>query len=133
LGITLQVKVDHKPLEHRRIGKFTEAAKPEEQEHRRVRIIFSSETMRDEMLKAYHRARKEKPANDRTDAKLCMTLTLRRDLTPKERKEEDRLFDELKAKRQQSEQSGDENAHWIRRNGRVVNNGLYPRQGEGDR
>jgi hypothetical protein len=62
-----------------------------------------------------------------------MTLTLRRDLTPQERKEEDRLFEKLKAKRQQSEQLGDENAHRITRNGRVVNIGRYPCQGEGDR
>jgi hypothetical protein len=56
-----------------------------------------------------------------------MTLTLRKDLTSQERKEEDKLFEELKAKRQQSVQSGDENAHWIRRNGRMVNVGRYPR------
>jgi hypothetical protein len=128
-----EVKVDHKLLEYRRIGRFIEANKPEEQKHRPVRLTFSSETTRDEVLKAYHRVRKEPPADDQENIKLCMTLTLRKDLTPQERKEEDKLFEELKAKRQQSVQSGDEIAHWIRRNGRVVNVGRYPRQGEGDR
>ena len=42
-----------------------------------------------------------------------------------EREEEDRLYTELKSRRQDSKESGDEKAKWVRRRGRVVNIGNY--------
>ena len=119
-------------MDHRRIGKYVEATNAEDQKHRPIRLTFSSEAMRDEALKAFHRTRKEKLADPLTP-KLSATLTLRNDLTPQERKEEDKLFEELKAKRQESERSGDRCAHWIMRHGRVMNIGHYSREGEGNK
>jgi hypothetical protein len=62
-----EVKVDHKPLEHRRIGKFTKAAKPEEQKHRPVRLTFSSETMRMKCCRlTTEQGRRNQPVTRRT-------------------------------------------------------------------
>ncbi|XP_047740696.1 uncharacterized protein LOC125179243, partial [Hyalella azteca] len=122
-----EIKVDHRPLDHRRIGKFTEAVAPQDQKRRPVCLTFSSEAVRDDVLKAYHKIKKSQAdAND--GDKLCYKLTLRRDLTPQERAEEDKLFEELKSKRARSQASGDERARWIRRNGKVINVGQYPRE-----
>ena len=49
---------------------------------------------------------------------------MRKDLTVQEREEEDRLYAELKGRRQDSKESGDDKAKWVRR-GRVVNIGNY--------
>ena len=50
----------------------------------------------------------------------------RKDLTPSERKDEEKLYKELKEKQEESKQSGDDNAKWVGRKGKVVNVGKYP-------
>ena len=54
-------------------------------------------------------------------------ISMRRDMTPKERAEEAALYAELKMKQEESKVSGDDKAVWIRRGGRVVNVGNYPK------
>ena len=45
-------------------------------------------------------------------------ISMRKDLTPAERKEETALYNELQAKRAQA--SGDDKPRWVRRNKQVV-------------
>ena len=80
-----EIKVDHKPVDHRRIGKYVEANNAEDQKHRPVRLTFSSEAMRDDALKAFHRTRKEKLA-DPLPPKLSATLTERYTNTSRRKK-----------------------------------------------
>ena len=123
--------MDHSPFVHRRIGKFQEN---DGTKNRPVRVTFSSETIRDDTLKAYHRKRKELKlyANGNKEkevpkkSKICMRVSVRKDLTPMERKEEEDLFQELTKKRDQARDSGDDKAIWIRRNSKVINVGKYP-------
>lgn len=58
-----------------------------------------------------------------------MKVAMRKDLTPIERKEDDNLFKDLKEKREQAKASGDDHALWIRRRGKLVNIGKYPKEG----
>lgn len=128
-----EINIDQNPVEHRRIGKFQQG---DNNKSRPVRITFSSEAVRDDALKAYHRTRKENKqdaiGNENDEAsgntRLCKKVSLRKDLTPMERKEEDDLFQELKDRREQARESGDDKAIWIRRKGRVVNVGKYPKE-----
>ena len=55
---------------------------------------------------------------------------MRRDLTPREREEEKVLQQELKGKKQEAIQSGDDNAYWTIRQKKVVNVGSYPAVGQ---
>ena len=50
---------------------------------------------------------------------------MRKGLTVQEREEEDRLYAELKRRRQDSKESGDDKAKWVRRRGWEVNIGNY--------
>ena len=111
-------KTDHKPTEIRRLGKYnSNNPKP-----RPLKVSFESEKARDEVLKSFHRARK-----DNTDKEAIINkVNLQKDMTKKEREEDDELFAELKLKRTESQESGDEYAHWIRRKGKVINIGKYP-------
>ena len=57
---------------------------------------------------------------------------MRKDLTVQEREEEDRLFAELKKRREEAKNSGDDNARWVRRRGKVINIGKYKATEEGE-
>lgn len=85
-------------------------------------MTFNSEKERDEVLTLAYRSNKNKKDDD---AKLCNKVVWRKDLTVKEREEEDRLYIELKSKRKESKDSGDDRAHWLRRRGQIVNIGDY--------
>ena len=106
------------PNDVRRLGKYNkDSPKP-----RPVRMSFNSEKERDEVLTLAYRSNKNKKDDD---AKLCNKVVWRKDLTVKEREEEDKLYTELKSKRKESKDSGDDRAHWVRRRGQVVNIGDY--------
>ena len=116
--ILQQVGAKPVPNDVRRLGKYNrESSKP-----RPVRLSFNSEKERDEVLTLAYRSNKNKTeGND----KLCHKVILRKDLTVQEREEEDRLYAELKNKRQGSKASGDYRARWVRRRGQIVNIGDY--------
>ena len=116
--ILQQVGAKPVPNDVRRLGKYNrESSKP-----RPVRLSFNSEKERDEVLTLAYRSNKNKiEGND----KLCHKVILRKDLTVQEREEEDRLYAELKNKRQGSKASGDYRARWVRRRGQIVNIGDY--------
>ena len=111
------------PNDVRRLGKYNrESPKP-----RPVRLSFSSEKERDEVLTLAYRSNKNKKEDDE---KLCNKVIWKKDLTVQERGEEDRLFAELKNRRQTSKDSGDDKARWVRRRGQIVNIGDYSTQKE---
>lgn len=71
------------------------------------------------MIAAFHKVRKATGTDNAGNSKFDFTqVGMRKDLTPKEREEEAALFDKLKKRRQESQESGDEYARWIRRKGR---------------
>lgn len=119
-----EIKTTHKPHECRRIGtqdKNSAKSRP-------IRIAFETEAARDEVLKEYHKMRKallEK--EEKEEDFICLRTNVRKDLTLQEREEEEQLYQDLRKKRDESKESGDEYAHWIRRGGKVVNIGRYPR------
>ena len=79
------VVVDALPYFDQGYGKYVEATNAEDQKHRPVRLTFSSEAMRDDALKAFHRTRKEKLA-DPLPPKLSATLTERYTNTSRRKK-----------------------------------------------
>ena len=80
-------------------------------------------------MKDFHKTRKQETTG--TD-NVCTKVAMRKDLTPLQRKTEDSLFRELKNKREEAQQSGDDKARWVRRNGRIVNLAAkLPSPGEG--
>ena len=85
---------------------------------RPIRITFCSEEECNEVLKAFHKTRKENKPDS-----LCVKLkiAMRKDMTPLERKSEEALYKELKLRKQESEKAGDENARWVRKNGKIIN------------
>ena len=60
------------------------------------------------------------------DTRLISKVSMRMDMTPKEREEDEALFQQMKEKRAISKNEGDEHAIWIRRKGQVINIGKYP-------
>jgi ribonuclease D len=57
---------------------------------------------------------------------------VRKDLTPTERKEEEVLYRQLREKQEESKAAGDDNARWIRKNGKIMNIGRYPPKHQGE-
>jgi hypothetical protein len=120
------IKGPHQPVDIRRLGILTKGDNATAgKKTRLLRLTFSSETARDETLKAFHHAKKQAEQNDNKDHAMAK-ITVRKYLTPQERKEEEALYQQMKQKREKSKNSGDLNAHWIRRRGQVVNVGKYP-------
>ena len=112
--------VNNKPTKIRRIGNFDKRNK----DGRPLRVTFDCEDTRDQVLKSFHKARK-----DIEDPEALLNkVSVRKDMTRKEREEDNLLFEKLKMKQQEAKDSGDENAKWIRRRGRLVNIGKYPIQ-----
>ena len=113
-----EVGANQVPNDMRRLGKYNkDSPKP-----RPVRLSFNSEKERDEVLTLAYKSNKNKKDDD---GKLCNKVVWRKDLTVKEREEEDQLYTELKNKRKESKDSGDDRAHWVRRRGQIVNIGDY--------
>lgn len=94
---------------------------------RPVRVSFHSQVARDEVLRSFSTARRRevKDAED-NDPRLCSKVIMRKDMTPKEREDDLRLYKELKTKQEDSKASGDQYAKWARRNGKIINLGKYP-------
>jgi hypothetical protein len=119
-----EIETEHKPVDIRRLGNYqagTERPRP-------LRLSFLTQGARDDVIQAVRKAKKDANKKGETGGKLCLSVSVRKDLTPTERKEEDALFKELKEKQQQSQEAGDESAKWIRKNGKVVNVGRHPRE-----
>ena len=110
--------MDPRPRDIRRLGK------PSTGKKRPPRLSFNTEGERDEVLKAFHKARKAEATNDSKTT--ISKIAVRKDLTPKEKAEEEASYKELKQKREESKKVGDEWAHWVRRNGEVINIGKQP-------
>ena len=108
------------PKDIRRLGKPKTDGKS-----RPLRIIFENEKERDETMFAIIKISKEKKDDDR----LCSHLSVRKDLTKAEREVEDKLFAELKRRREESQASGDDKANWVRRRGKIMNIGNYEEEG----
>lgn len=95
---------------------------------RPLKVCFRTQAIRDDVLKAFSEARKSLQQND---DRLCAKLSIRKDLTRAERLDDEKLFREMKAKQEESKNSGDQHAKWVRRSGKVVNIGRYPSEKEG--
>ena len=107
----------------RRLGK--RKLKNEQQNPRPMRVSVSDQHQRDNILKSAKKLRE----NDETKH-----ITIRNDMTPRERTEDIRLRKEWQAKKEQSVSAGDTEAKWIRRGGKVVNIGMYiQKQGKTER
>jgi hypothetical protein len=113
------------PQDVRRLGIFT---KEKGKKPRPLRLSFTNQHSRDEVLQAFRKAKKDaREQGEEGTPRLTNKASARKDLTPSERKEEERLYKELKEKQEQAKQSGDDTAKWVRRNGKVVNIGRTPR------
>ena len=109
------------PKETRRLGRYN-ATKT-----RPLKLCFRSQTERDEILGSIIKIRKEAKAEDQD--KMCIKMTgVTRDMTPMEQQEDAQLFAEWKAKKDASK--NDPHAKWIRRDGKVINVGRYPKDDE---
>ena len=118
---TILEEIGAKPVPNdvRRLGKYK---KENMAKSRPIRLSFNSEKERDEVLSLAYKSNKNRKVDD---AKLCNKVTWRKDLTVQEREDENRLYEELKTKRQESKDSGDDKARWVRRRGLLVNVGDY--------
>ena len=118
---TILEEIGAKPVPNdvRRLGKYK---KENMAKSRPIRLSFNSEKERDEVLSLAYRSNKNRKVDD---AKLCNKVTWRKDLTVQEREDENRLYEELKTRRQASKDSGDDKARWVRRRGLLVNLGDY--------
>lgn len=118
-----EIRCRHAPVDVRRLGNFS----AKQQRARPLRLTFASQADRDETLQAFRKAkREENDEEDVADQKLCNKVSVRKDLTPTERKEQDALYQEIKRKREMSKKEGDQLAKWTSKNGRVINVGRYP-------
>ena len=116
-GLT-EPRTKHTPVDIRRLGQFKKGS----EKPRPLRISFANEQARDEVLSSVYRVLKNRKEEDK---RLCTQVSIRKDLTVQEREEEDRLYAELTRRRQDSKESGDDKAKWVRRRGSVVNIGNY--------
>ena len=92
-------------------------------------LKFGNQNARDEVLTNYIGCMRDgKEDNfEGEEERLYHTVNIQRDMTLKEREEDLRLYKELKDKREMSKNCNDQNAHWVRRFGRIINIGKYPR------
>ena len=90
---------------------------------------FKNQMDRDEVLEKYIGAVKDaKDDNfEGEEDRLYLKLNIQRDMTVKEREEDLKLYNELKEKKAMSKNLKDERARWVRREGRIINIGRYPR------
>ena len=117
--IVQEVNCTNEPIETRRLGKYNNT------KTRPLKVMFRSQVDRDEVLSAVIKLRKNKKEEDKD--KLCIKAKgINRDMTPKEQKEDEKLFKEWIEKKELSKNEGDDHAIWIRKNSKVVNIGKYP-------
>ena len=109
-----KISCHHKTTFVRRLGEYkTTQVKP-----RPLRLSFASMLERDEVLDSFRRTKRREM--DEEMRIIDKNVSMKRDMTPLEQKEDTALFKEWKEKKDQSKESGD-GAVWIRRNGRVIN------------
>ncbi|KAL8613658.1 hypothetical protein ACOMHN_029750 [Nucella lapillus] len=108
-----EIKGTHQPTEIRRLGKLFSGKEkdeaPQEEKDagrtkkiRPLRVTFVSENARDETLKAFYKAKKQvQEQSEEKDPRTISKITLRKDLTPKEREEEEALYQELKQRKEE--------------------------------
>ena len=121
-------KVRQKETEGSNEEQDSEAIRTEDNKIRPVFLKFESQFARDDVMRAFGKAKKAiSEDEDWVDEGYLMNkVSMRRDMTPKERADEDELYKELKKKTDESKKEKDQHARWIRRGGRVVNIGKYP-------
>ena len=100
----------HRPTHVRRLGEY----KPNQKNPRPVRMIFSNQKERDDVIENYRTIRRL----DQEEQDLDSKISIKRDMTRLEQKEDTDLYKEWKAKKEQSKNSGD-GITWVRRNGKV--------------
>ena len=93
-------------------------------------VKFENQTIRDEVLSKFIAAKKdaEEDEYEGEEDKLYLKVRMKRDMTKLEREEDFAIYKEIKARREQSKNEGDNFARWVQRNGRVINIGRYPRR-----
>ncbi|KAL8594918.1 hypothetical protein ACOMHN_038481 [Nucella lapillus] len=108
-----EIKGTHQPTEIRRLGKLFSGKEkdeaPQEEKDagstkkiRPLRVTFVSENARDETLKSFHKAKKQvQEQSEEKDPRIISKIMLRKDLTPKEREEEEALYQELKRRKEE--------------------------------
>ena len=102
---------------------------------RPILVKFSNQFERDETLRKFISAKRQteeenEEENEASEEKLFQQVSMKRDMTIQEMREDTELFQELKKKKEASKNLNDPYAHWIRKNGRVVNIGRYPTRGD---
>ena len=108
----------------RRLGSY----KPNQDKPRPLRFCFASKEERDEVLERYRAVKRQEQdteggAGSEQGEKVPLldkNISMKRDMTPLEQREDTTLFKEWKEKRDSSKASGD-GAIWVRRRGKVVN------------
>ena len=104
---------------------------------RPILVKFGSQFERDDTLRKFAYAKRQVEENDEEneeesepEEKLFQSVSMKRDMTIQELREDSELFQEWKKKKDESKNLKDPYAHWIRKNGRVVNIGRYPTKGD---
>ena len=118
-SLLVECHVKHQPIEITRLGQPGGTTRGEVKTDRPIKITFESQKARDDTLSSLIKNKRDLLGKD-SDSQL-LTIGFRRDMTPKERKEEEELYKTLKQKREESKASGDDNARWVVRSGKVVN------------
>ena len=98
--------------------------------HTPMFVKFANQSVRDEVLSKFIAAKRdaEEDEFEGEEDRLYLTIRMKRDMTKQEREEDFEIYREIKARREQSKNEGDNFARWVQRNGRVVNIGRYPRR-----
>ena len=81
-----------------------------------MKVTFQSQAARDEVLKAFIRTKNKMKPDDK---RISNTISVRKDLTVAERKVNEALYNEWKAKCEESKRTGDGKL-WKRIKGKVV-------------
>ena len=113
-AVLLEIGMSTEIIETRRLGKFIAT----NENPRPVRITVP--TLSDKM-RLMRNAPKLKNSNDPR----MKLVRIRKDMTPMEREEDLKLKRAWERKKEESTKSGDHEAKWIRRRGKVINVGTY--------
>ena len=115
--------------------------KSKDQNCRPILVKFDCQSDRDNTLRKFASAKRgieeddeddgdeEEDQEESEDEKLFRSISMRRDMTIQELREDNELFEEWKRKKDESKNLKDPYAFWIRRDGKVINIGRYPRRG----
>ena len=124
--ISKGLEIDIQIKSVKRLGKYEkdDGLSSEERKPRPLLAVLGSQQERDNVLDSFRKMKKRNDGN-----KLDKDVGMKRDMTPAERSEETKLYQQLKAKREESTASGDDNAFWVRRGNRILNIGRYPAKG----